>query len=121
MNKTIFRSLILAVLFAGSPLALQALDVPDAGTSYSYPLPALVGGTVNLAYTMAGPGSVQVLAYNEAGDQVVHFNDLKPAGLQTSQVDLCCLAPGVYLYLILITYDSGATERLKPGKFVVVH
>jgi hypothetical protein len=79
-----------------------------------------VGSIVNLAYVMASAGTVEILAFNEAGDQVIHFNDTKPAGLQASQVDLCCLAPGVYLYLVLITYDTGGTEKLKPGKFVVL-
>ena len=119
--KRIFITAVLVVLSGALfPAVSTALDSPDPGTSYSYPLPAQVGGLVNLAYTMASAGKVRVLAYNESGDRVVQFEDAKPAGLQTSQVDLCCLAPGVYLYLVLITYDSGATEKLKPAKFVVV-
>jgi hypothetical protein len=69
---------------------------------------------------MAGSGTVQVMAYNESGENVINFNDVKPAGVQASQVDLCCLAPGIYIYLVLIHYDSGNQEKLKPGKFAVV-
>ena len=108
---------LLAALF---PLAAAALDTPDPGTSYSYPLPAKAGGLLYLAYTMAGPGTMQAQAYNEAGELVLRFSETKPQGLQSSPVDLCCLPPGVYLYLITLQYDTGKVERLKPAKFVVV-
>jgi hypothetical protein len=117
VKKTI---LFLSLLMVIAPFGANALDTPDSGTSYSYPLPAKAGGLVNIVYTMANSGTVQVLAYNESGDLVVNFTDLKPAGLQSSQVDLCCLAPGIYLYLVMINYDSGSKEKLKPAKFVVV-
>jgi hypothetical protein len=75
---------------------------------------------VNIVYNLTGPGKVQISAYSEAGEKVMTFNDSKPAGLQTSNLFLCCLPPGVFLYIVQIQYDSGGQENLKPGKFVVV-
>jgi hypothetical protein len=119
MKITILFPLVV-FLTAISPFPAKALDTPDAGTSYSYPLPAKAGSLVNVVYTMASSGTVQVMAYNESGDLVVQFTDLKTAGLQTSQIDLCCLAPGVYLYLVSLNYDSGSKQKLAPAKFVVI-
>ena len=118
--KKNFLFLLALLLTLSIPWKSIALDTPGSGGTYSYPLPATAGGLVNIVYTMAQTGSAQILAYNESGEMVVNFNDLKPAGLQTSQVSLCCLAPGVYVYLILIHYDNGQLEKLKPGKFVVI-
>src|SRR5258708_6457689 len=111
--KKIFYLMLLLLLTGAFPWKSSALDTPDAGATYSYPLPANTGGLVNIVYTMAQSGSAQILAYNESGELVVNFNDLKPAGLQTSKIDLCCLAPGVYVYLVLLHYDSGGQEKLR--------
>ncbi len=118
MKKILFLTLSCFLFFPLVP-CLLALDIPEPGASYAYPLPAKVGGTVSLVYTMAGPGSVRILVYNEAGDKVMDFSDLKPAGLQSSLVGLCCLPPGVYLYITFLNYDSGKSEKLRPAKFVV--
>src|SRR5579859_1907684 len=106
MKKLLLFSILLLASAISYPDLSGALDTPAAGTTYSYPLPAQAGGIVKIVYSMKESGSVQILAYNEASDLVVDFNDTKPVGLQTSQIDLCCLAPGVYLYLVLMNYDS---------------
>jgi len=120
MKKRILLAVLPALLAMAPTFQASALDIPPSGTSYAYPLPAHQGTLVNLVYTMAETGSPEVLVYSESGDQVITFRDLKPIGLQTSQVDLCCLAPGVYLYFVILHYDSGNTEKLKPAKFVVI-
>lgn len=102
------------------PFSAEALDTPPAGSTYSYPLPAKIGGAVNVVYTMANSGTVQISVYNLSSALVLSFNDIKAAGLQSSAIDLCCLAPGVYLYLIRLNYDSGGQEKLNAGKIVVV-
>ena len=119
MKKIPFFAISFLVLSAFSGVG-HALDIPDSGASYAYPLPAKIGSQLNMVYTMTGSGTAHILAYNESGNTVVDFKDVKPAGLQTSIVDLCCLAPGVYIYLFYLSYDSGSSEKLKPGKFVVV-
>ena len=103
------------------PFYANALDTPSSGTTYSYPLPAKVGGTVNVVYTMASSGTAQIIVYNLSGVSVVNFTDNKTAGLQSSAIDLCCLAPGVYLYLVTLNYDSGSQEKLSAGKLVVTN
>ena len=118
MRKIILALFLFPAILA--PLAVKALDTPDPGTTYSYPLPATAGSIVNVVYSSAESGSAQILAYNESGDLVVNYSNSTPSGLQVSKIDLCCLAPGVYVYLVLLHYDSGRTEKLKPGKFVVV-
>jgi hypothetical protein len=112
-------SALLFFLAALAPLPLRALDVPAAGGSYAYPLPAALGGYVNIVYSMASSGRVKIMVYNEAGDEVIHFDDTKPAGLQSSPVYLCCLSPGIYIYWVSLQYDSGGSAALKPAKFVV--
>ena len=118
MKKWFFVFLLLVVFF---PVSIEALDAPPAGNTYSYPLPAKVGGVVNVVYTMADSGTAQISVYNLSGVLVLNFNDLKSVGLQSSAIDLCCLAPGIYLYLVNLTYESGNQEKLNAGKLVVAN
>ena len=120
MNPKIIRTCLLSLLFLAQPFAAGALDTPAAGTSYAYPLPAHQGTILSIVYNMSGSGTAQIMAFNESGDQVMNFTDIKPAGVEVSQLDLCCLSPGVYLYLVTLQYDSGAKEKLSPAKFVVI-
>ena len=119
MKITLF-SLFLLVLIL-SPFPVRAIDVPGTGTTYSYPLPAKVGGTVNVVYTMADSGTAQINVYSLSGVLVLSFTDTKSAGVQSSAIDLCCLPPGVYLYLVQLNYNSGTQEKLSAGKLVVTN
>ena len=107
-------------LFFQAPLTLKALDAPEAGTSYSYPLP-VSGDFVKVAYTLSEPGTARVLVYNEAGALVMNSTEVKPPGLQTTQLCVCSAPPGLYIYFVLLNYDSGKKEKLRPGKIVVIH
>jgi hypothetical protein len=118
-NTLFFFALILST--TAWPLSASALDTPASGTTYSYPLPAKVGGAVNVVYTMASSGTAQIIVYNLSGVSVINFTDYKNVGLQSSAIDLCCLAPGVYLYLVTLNYDSGNQEKLSAGKLVVTN
>lgn len=95
------------------------LPVPASGKSYIYPSPS-TGPTARIVYTMAGPGKVKIRIYNEVGDLVDTLQEDKPAGLQSSTVNLFAMAPGVYRYFLNLTYDSGSSETQSVKKFVVL-
>jgi hypothetical protein len=119
MKNTLFILFLLASIFI--PLTVWAIDTPGPGTTYSYPLPAKAGGTVNVVYTMANPGKALISVYNLSGTLVLSFTDAKSGGLQSSAIDLCCLPPGIYLYLVQLNYNSGNQEKLSAGKLVVTN
>jgi len=119
MKKALFTLFLSVSIFL--PFSVQAVDAPGPGMTYSYPLPAKVGGTVNVVYMMADPGTAQISIYNLFGTLVLSFTDAKSGGLQSSAIDLCCLPPGVYLYLVQLNYNTGNQEKLSVGKLVVTN
>jgi hypothetical protein len=69
---------------------------------------------------MAGSGALKIRIYNEAGNLVDEVEELKPAGAQFSRVKVSAFAPGIYYYLISLSYDSGNSEKMGPKMFGVL-
>jgi hypothetical protein len=101
-----------------TPTSTSLLPI-SAGSSYIYPAP-VVGGVANISYNMTGSGHMFLRIYNLAGDLAVTFDDIKPAGQQTSSLNLSGLAQGVYFYILQIQYDSGVWDKQQPRKFIVL-
>ena len=78
----------------------------------------VTGNTATLAYFMASSGTVDIRIFNAIGQMVCKQDEAKNSGPQTSTLNLGGYAPGVYLYLIKLTDDSGGTETLPVGKFI---
>ncbi|MCR4295074.1 MAG: T9SS type A sorting domain-containing protein, partial [Elusimicrobia bacterium] len=102
-----------------------AAAAPGAGAAACsdglfYPSPA-TGAVGTFSYCMTSAGDVKIRVYNAIGDLAVKVDDRKSAGQQTSTIDTARLAPGVYLYILERTYDSGDKSRSKVKKFVVKH
>lgn len=81
----------------------------------------VTGNTAALAYNMAGTGSVDIRIFNAIGQMVNKQDEVKSGGPQTSTLNVSSYAPGVYVYVVTITYDVGGTSSLPVSKFVVVH
>ena len=92
---------------------------PIPGTCFTYPAPA-TGDTLNFAYYMRGPGSAQILVWNERGDLAAQTSQTQGCGAQASPLDIRRFAAGVYFYQVRIRYDGASGEELKPGKFAVI-
>ncbi|HTB21794.1 MAG TPA: ice-binding family protein [bacterium] len=84
----------------------------------AYPSPAR-GGVVTVLYTMDQPGRASFKVWNENGDLAATLEEDEPSGVQKTQIPVNRFAPGVYLYRVDITYDSGATSDLGLQKFAV--
>jgi hypothetical protein len=87
---------------------------------YIFPSPT-TGSTAGIAYFMSGSGVVNIRVYNEIGNLMFMTNERKSAGTQGSNIDVGRLAPGVYLYLLKMSYDNGSTDKFTKRKFVVLH
>ena len=96
---------------------------PGEGDPDPYLFPSPTDGvTVGIVYSMtAGPGLVNVRMYNEIGDLATELEERKPAGLQSSIINIGALAPGVYYYRVTLTFDDGTTKQHDKRKFAVVH
>lgn len=93
-------------------------EPPPKGGSYVAPQPAR-GPAATVAYWMGENGTVEIRVFNAVGQWVSSKRETKPSGPQTSSLDLSGFAPGVYLYQIRFSYDSGGTGSLPVGKFMV--
>jgi hypothetical protein len=94
---------------------------PPASTSkeaFAYPSPARTG-VVNLVYNMTETGRASIRIWNENGDLVASLDEPKLSGPQTSRIAIGGFAPGIYLYKIILYYDSNTEQRLNVRKFVV--
>ena len=101
------------------PLVTDNTGSGDCVEPYIYPSPA-TGNTAYIVTCMAGPGNMNIRVYNELGDLVNTLEERKPAGPQSTRVDIGDLSPGVYIYLLKRIYDDGNTAHSK-HKFVVLH
>ena len=97
----------------------HSLETPKANSCFVYPSPAS-GDTAWVVYNMTFSGTALVLVYNETGDMVAQIQESKPAGIQQTGLDLFYYRKGIYLCRIIQTYDSGAVNRVKPFKFLVI-
>jgi hypothetical protein len=87
---------------------------------YIFPSPT-TGSTAGIAYFMASAGTVNIRVYNEIGNLMYAQDERKPAGSQGSNIDVGRLAPGVYFYLLNVTYDNRGTDKYGKRKFAVMH
>ncbi len=94
------------------------VSIPS-GTCYVYPSPVR-NGHATLAYDMGGSGKMEMVIWNQNREKVADVTDHKPAGSQTTAFSLSGFSPGVYLYLVTLSYDSGSSVKLKPGRFAVI-
>jgi hypothetical protein len=69
---------------------------------------------------MKESGRVRIRVWNAGAEWVAEVNEYKSAGPQTSILTVRDYAPGVYLYRVLLDYDSGVEERLSTVRFVVL-
>jgi hypothetical protein len=99
-----------------SPSSSPTPPPPVSAQPYVYPQP-LIGGLLHIAYPMLGPGEAEVLVYNERADLAARIKQHQGGGMQESEIDSSSFAPGVYLYSVHLSYDSGASQVLGPGKF----
>jgi hypothetical protein len=68
---------------------------------------------------MQEAGVAEVRLYREDGILAARLERRHEAGLQTVPLGSCSFAPGMYLYRVVLKYDSGLVEKLKSGWFVV--
>ena len=92
---------------------------PAQGHTFAFPSPAR-GGLINMVYNMQSSGQATVRIYNDHGDLAASLQESKPQGAQTSQFQIGDFAPGVYLYKVVLNYDSGSSESLPVQKFGVI-
>ncbi len=90
-----------------------------SGSSYVYPQPAR-GDTAGVAVALKGPGTIKVLVYNEGGRLVDTLNGTGAAGTNSVQFSIKSFAPGVYFYIVRISYSDGSSETQSTKKFVVI-
>jgi hypothetical protein len=93
---------------------------PKQNSSYIYPSPAR-GQNADIVYTMASAGSVKIRIHNETGRLVDTIEESKPAGSQSSHVNIGKFAAGSYFYMLNIKYDNGGKESHPRHKFAVLH
>jgi hypothetical protein len=88
---------------------------PPAPTNqpYVYSNPTS-GPTVNFVYTMAQPGTASIKVWNAWGNLVATINDSKPAGEESSSLDVTSFAPGHYFYRVVLNYNSGQSDSFAP-------
>jgi hypothetical protein len=87
--------------------------------TFIYPSPAR-GPYATVAYKLKEPGRVRIRVWNAAAEWVAEVNEYKASGPQTSILTVRDYAPGVYLYRVLIDYNSGGHEQLSTVRFVVL-
>lgn len=97
----------------------QGANPPTPENCFIYPSPAR-GDHATLSYDMAESGSMDLKILNENGELAAEITDRKPAGVQVTPFDLSRFAPGVYYYLVTLSYDSGKTDKIKVRKFMVI-
>jgi len=102
-----------------SPDGFAGANAPAAGKTFEYPSPVR-NGVMHLVYRMAESGTAAIRIWNERGDLSAQQEDHRPAGPQETRIQIATFAPGIYLYKIILTYDSGRIERLDAQKFAVV-
>jgi hypothetical protein len=95
------------------------LNPPSKGKTFAFPSPAK-GDSLNVAYNMSGgAGKVAIRIWNENGDLVAKVEENKPAGPQKSWIPIRDFSSGIYIYKVVMTYDSGSVEKLDAQKFGV--
>jgi hypothetical protein len=106
----------------GLPQQSQGSIDPAAARdgSYIYPSPTR-GSKADIAYVMAGSGKVKIRIFTEAGRLADTIEELKPMGWQSSSVNVGSFAPGVFFYLLTMSYDDGSKDAKPRHKFVVLH
>ncbi len=92
---------------------------PAQGSCFIYPSPVR-GGQATLSYNMASGGQMDLRILNENGELALHATDSKGAGVQVTPLNLAPLVPGIYYYVVTLTYNSGSVDRIKTQKFAVV-
>lgn len=91
---------------------------PDQGASFAFPSPAN-GDTVSIVYQMKSAGMANLRIWNENGDLAASLEEHRLGGPQKSIIPITSFAPGVYLFRMVLTYDSGEVQRLDVQKFAV--
>jgi|GEM_PF-2200646 len=86
--------------------------------TFVYPSPAR-GPWTHVAYRMKRSGRVHLRVWNAAAEKVAEVMEDKPSGPQTSVLTVRDYAPGVYIYRVILRYDSGMVEKLPIDRFVV--
>jgi hypothetical protein len=102
-----------------NPPAYTGGNPPGQGTCFIYPSPVR-GNQAALSYYMAESGQMDLKIWNENGELALKTRDRKPAGVQVTPFSPSGFTRGVYFYTVTLLYDSGNSERLKPGKFAVL-
>ncbi len=117
---THFRSSILFFLFLSGTLIfpLFAATPPD-DSCIVFPSPAS-GDSVQVSYTMPSPGRASVLIYNESGDLVAESQEVWPAGVQKTVLNLFYFRKGLYLCQVHLDLGANGLRVLKPFKFTVI-
>jgi sugar lactone lactonase YvrE len=95
------------------------LNPPGSGQCFVYPSPAR-GDHATLSYFMAESGQMDLKIWNENGELALETTDRKIPGAQVTPFSLSGFTRSVYFYTVTLRYDSGKSERPKPGKFAVI-
>ncbi len=104
-------------------ITLTATVTPWAvpsGDVIVYPNPA-AGDSVTFMYSLGEPADVNIDVYNLLGYKVAHLEDKNKPGLINRKTtwDIKDLAPGVYLYQVLIRTQSGQVQKNKIQRLVI--
>ena len=108
-----------AVTLLANTVTSSPSAAAEKGAAFAFPSPAR-GDFINIAYFMDEAGASDVRVYNEAGDLAARTEESKLSGPQRTRISIKTFAPGVYIYKVVLTYQSGKVEALEAQKFAVI-
>lgn len=86
----------------------------------TYPSPAK-GDMLYFYYRTVGAARSEIQLYNVAGEKVMTLTgEHSHAGAHRKAWDIRDVAPGIYIYRVMISEQSGKVYSTKSGKVVVV-
>jgi len=69
---------------------------------------------------MQEAGAARVMVWSESAELVADVNNNEGSGPEKTVLNIQSWAPGIYFYRVILQYDSGRMEKIKPGKFAVL-
>ncbi len=99
-------------LGSACPTPIATPPAPVGGKPYVSPNPS-AGGSVQFTYVMAKPGTAHIKVWNAWGNLAATIGEPKPAGLQSSRLDISAFAPGHYFYKVELDYTSGGSDKFE--------
>jgi DNA-binding beta-propeller fold protein YncE len=115
---TVLQSCVTEPAFTPTP-SYTGANPPGQGQCFIFPSPVR-GDHASVSYSMAESGGIKIRIFNRRGELETEVDDHRPSGVQATPFSVSGFSPGIYFYTVTLDYDSGKSEKLKPGKFAVV-